>query len=236
MTISSVNQNPGLPNLGTQGTTAQGLPAQPSVPTNTGGAAPTSATPAVVFGQELDSAAVHTYDAQGILASDNIADAVTAGNYMFATGQTSFLQVYEDASGNTVAKNWQQSSNGYVAGPANVLGAWVANAHFLVGDVDGNGRAELVVIAPNQTGGAVATIWTTAADGSMASVGTSNVGNWASDTRYLLGNGDGSGKAGLWEVNNPQNGNTNVTWWASTGSSFVQKGSTTASGWQADQR
>ncbi|WP_133166876.1 DUF6531 domain-containing protein, partial [Solimicrobium silvestre] len=110
------------------------------------------------------------------------------------------------------------------------LGASQLNQQFIVGDVDGNGRSDLVQIWENAQGQAIASVWYSNAQGSAYAQGANTIlGAWQAGASYRLANVNGDGRAAIVATSTAASGSTVVSTWYSTGTGFSQNGN-----WSAD--
>ncbi|PHV09465.1 hypothetical protein, partial [Chitinimonas sp. BJB300] len=89
------------------------------------------------------------------------------------------------------------------------------------GDISGDGKSDLVAVRKREDGKAVASIRLASADG-LVEATELELGTWIADTRYLLGDATGDGKADLWVVSQSANQKTQVTLWSRDGETFTQ--------------
>ncbi|MGQ5522077.1 hypothetical protein ACUHMQ_02330, partial [Chitinimonas sp. PSY-7] len=149
-------------------------------------------------------------------------------------GRLDLLEIRHEADGKAVGKQWLAGATGYTEGATLQLGDWHADTQYLLGDVSGDGKSDLVAVRKRQDGKAVATIRLTTADG-MGEATELELGAWVAETRYLLGDGTGDGKADLWVVSLAASANRPVQacLWLSDGKTF-KEGATVTSGLHSD--
>ncbi|HRD90382.1 MAG TPA: hypothetical protein PK752_19325, partial [Accumulibacter sp.] len=78
-----------------------------------------------------------------------------------ADGRTDLLQISRRADGMAVARPWFGNDAGFSGGEAVVLGPWLADSRYLVGDIDGDGRSDLGAIRQAAGSLAFAQTWLT---------------------------------------------------------------------------
>ncbi|WP_165795088.1 beta strand repeat-containing protein, partial [Solimicrobium silvestre] len=134
--------------------------------------------------------------------------------------------VFENTSGK-VSFNTVIPSTGAMISVS--LGTPQLNQQFLAGDVDGNGRTDLVQIWENAQGLAVASVWYSNAQGSAYTQGANTVlGAWQAGATYQLANVSSDGRAAIVATSIAANGSLNISTWYSTGSGFGQNGNLSA--------
>ncbi|MDK2126936.1 FG-GAP-like repeat-containing protein, partial [Parachitinimonas caeni] len=134
-----------------------------------------------------------------------VADSLLLQTDFNADGKQDLFEVRHDASGDVSIRQWLATDTGYVEGIAGKLGRWQADQQYLVGDLDGSGRAGLVQIRKREDGQTVATRWTVDASGQVHTR-EDVLGGWSSGAWYQLGDGTGDGRADLWQFAERPNG------------------------------
>ncbi|WP_374357166.1 hypothetical protein, partial [Chitinimonas sp.] len=178
---------------------------------------------------------LHTYGStDGALQDDSATDGNGAQRYLLSTGHAEMLEI-RNVDGRTTAVRWHAQGRGYVAGAALDLGAYQDSDRFLIGDIDGDGKNDLLVLH-KRNNQALAQVWLTQADGSLAQAGETAIGAWHDDSHYLMADGQGNGKVGLWVVENYEESSTRVSYWVSTGGGFNLLRQLVLDGWDYKQR
>ncbi|MGQ5522078.1 FG-GAP-like repeat-containing protein, partial [Chitinimonas sp. PSY-7] len=148
-------------------------------------------------------------------------------------GRMDLLEIRHEADGKAMGKQWLAGTTGYTEGATIQLGQWHADTQYLLGDVSGDGKSDLVAVRKRQDGKAVATIRLTTAD-SMGEATELELGTWVAETRYLLGDATGDGKADLWVLSLEASAYKPVqaTLWRGDGKTFTA-GTTVTSGFHS---
>jgi hypothetical protein len=136
-------------------------------------------------------------------------------------GKADLLVLWNNGGQATAAVNLSDGT-GFKQASNAAVGSWNALGYHLVGDVNGDGKTDLVRILPSGTN-AVAEVWLANADGTGFSEASADVvGGWnGSNDSYQLADVNGDGKADLvilW----PDGSNTSAQVSLSNGTSFGQ--------------
>ncbi|HLA33599.1 MAG TPA: FG-GAP-like repeat-containing protein, partial [Rhodocyclaceae bacterium] len=151
-------------------------------------------------------------------------------------GRKDFIEISHRIDGSALAQQWLSTTQGYLIGGRQTLGDWREESLYLVADLDGDGRSDLVVIEPAGEGQAEARTWLCEGD-VFIERGVTMLGDWSADARYLLGDVSGTRNAELVRLKESGDGDVAVDLWTYTGSAFVAGANPDdLTTWNADNR
>uniref|UniRef100_UPI0010F7F4F6 FG-GAP-like repeat-containing protein n=1 Tax=Chitinivorax sp. B TaxID=2502235 RepID=UPI0010F7F4F6 len=136
-------------------------------------------------------------------------------------GRLDLLEIRHRGDGQAEARQWIATDTGYSAGTVSVLGSWRADSNWLVGDVTGDGKADLVEIRRETDAKVTATTWLMTEAGLIHGETTDISANNPYRARYYLTELSGDGKADL-VVQWDNAGTTFHTEWTVNGRGFVR--------------
>ncbi|MBK8579743.1 MAG: VCBS repeat-containing protein [Candidatus Accumulibacter sp.] len=119
------------------------------------------------------------------------------------------------------ATPWLSTGDGFTAGSSVDLGIWQASTHFLVGDLDADGRSDLLEIRRQDDGQVSANTWLAGTEHWLPG-GSTALGTLPQSSGYTLSDSTGDGRADLVVYSLPGNGNTRFTIWPGNGRSFAE--------------
>lgn len=144
-------------------------------------------------------------------------------------GKTDIVELWTSDNANAHATNWISTGTGYTQGPISALGGWGSNHIFYIGDVNGDGRSDIIeLFTPDGTNAKVTTWLST--DTAFVQSAISNLGNWPSHL-YYPADLNGDGRIDLVELWSRDNATATATTWLSSGSTYAQGTQTTLGGW-----
>ena len=138
-------------------------------------------------------------------------------------GRADVVQIYQGAGGEAEASFFRSTGNGFAPVGTTDLGNTFTGT-FLLGDVDGDGRADIVQIYQGASGEAEASYFRSTGNG-FAPIGTTDLGNSFTGT-FLLGDVNGDGRADLVQVYQGAQGEAEASIFLSTGDGFGPLGTT----------
>lgn len=153
-----------------------------------------------------------------------------------SVGREDLLEVSHAQSGEVLVRQFLATENGYQAGVFAVLGSWSADNQYLLGDLNEDGRSDLVEVRRQPDGTVVANTWLAVATGFVAGATTSLGSGYGPSSKYYLADTTGDQKADLIVQSWPGNGTTRFRVWQGDGQGFVIKGSVDVTGEQANAR
>jgi Salmonella virulence plasmid 65kDa B protein len=132
-------------------------------------------------------------------------------------GRDDVVEVYHLDNGEAHVSVWGQGASGFSYVSGSRIGEWDDSRSYYSGDVNGDGRQDIVEIYSVEGGNKLATQWISRGDGSFR-VGAPGcwVGGVRSDTQYFLQDLDGDGAADLMEIWSDA-GKAYLTFWKSPG-------------------
>ncbi|MBB5020286.1 hypothetical protein HNQ59_003605, partial [Chitinivorax tropicus] len=136
-------------------------------------------------------------------------------------GRLDLLEIRHDANGEAIAAQWLATDSGFVIGKQTSLGRWCSNTTYLISDVDGDGKSELLALSRRANGMAIATIHKVTDDGLSLQATIDVDGALVPYTRFFSADVDGDGKTDLIAQWGNTNGRTNQADYLSTGAAFV---------------
>ncbi|WP_137940415.1 VCBS repeat-containing protein, partial [Chitinivorax sp. B] len=145
-------------------------------------------------------------------------------------GRIDLLEIRHRGDGQTEVRQWIANDTGYSAGKVSVMGNWRADTRWLVGDVTGDGKADLVEIRRETDAKVTVTTWLSGEAGFTRGDTTDVSSNSPYRARYFLADLLGDGKADLVVEWDSRDGNTRYTEWTSQGGKFVKGQETYAGG------
>ncbi|WP_051319435.1 CARDB domain-containing protein, partial [Chitinimonas koreensis] len=144
-------------------------------------------------------------------------------------GRRDLLEISAGELGRTVVRQWLAADGGYALGAVQALGPWMPNNQYLVGDLDGDGRDELLEIGRQPDGSTAAIGWKSSENG-FAVLGSTSLGKPSPNVRYRLADTTGDGKADLVVEAWGDDGNTYFSVYQGDGRQFAWKSQTGWSG------
>ncbi|MBK8386898.1 MAG: VCBS repeat-containing protein [Candidatus Accumulibacter sp.] len=136
-------------------------------------------------------------------------------------GRGDLLELSRTTEGTAVATPWLSTGDGFTAGSSVDLGIWQASTHFLVGDLDADGRSDLLEIRRQDDGQVSANTWLAGTEHWLPG-GSTALGTLPQSSGYTLSDSTGDGRADLVVYSLPGNGNTRFTIWPGNGRTFAE--------------
>jgi hypothetical protein len=136
-------------------------------------------------------------------------------------GRGDLLELSRTTEGTAVATPWLSTGDGFTAGSSVDLGIWQASTHFLVGDLDADGRSDLLEIRRQDDGQVSANTWLAGTEHWLPG-GSTALGTLPQSSGYTLSDSTGDGRADLMVHSLPGNGNTRFTIWPGNGRTFAE--------------